>query len=134
MLWAAKKLHHPIAILDLSDFGDFFSQIFFEAVNESRQLLVTCAARFFTKTATQPRFLSTKSGVLHPGAVAPRVQASASKMTNHFTGSDYFLRAIYHFTVYHFSGSTFSEIVLQNRALSKYSVLQNKLRKSRTTK
>ena len=26
------------------------------------------------------------------------LQAGASKMTNHFTGSDYFLRAIYHFT------------------------------------
>ena len=80
MLWSAKKLHHPIAILDLSDFDDFFSDFFLEAVNESRQLLVAARRVFSPGTATRPRFLSTQSGVVHPGAVALRGAAPAVRI------------------------------------------------------
>ena len=52
VLWAAKKLHHPIAILDLSDFDDIFFQIFFEAVNESRQLFEVRRASFLAEKRT----------------------------------------------------------------------------------
>ena len=83
--------YHPVIHVNVFAILPYFGYKMSQSILyvELLHLLISFLARFHKECFGANRI--TKS-------TRHEVQAGASKMTNHFTGSDYFLRAIYHFT------------------------------------